>query len=221
MFYSGELSKQNGAVICNDLVVHNNARSSKTASRERRKLWPASREVPTAVMVANEFVRYGLTSFLKGTQFRIVISAASLSEVNAVMDGQPTPALIIMGSDDAASANAVRALLSTFVDAKVVILRRSSAPQSLPKDVCVSVEAILDYDIAQKDLIAALAVVMSARELDVLRILATGASNKVIAQTCDMAEDTVKYHTKNILRKLRLPNRTQAAIWAHKHGICG
>ena len=221
MSCSRDLSKQTEAPVTQNSVAHNKTGSDETPSRERRRLWPANREVPTAVMVANEFVRHGLTSFLKGTQFRIVTSAAILSEINVVMDGQSTPALIIMAADDAASTDAVRVLRTTFADAKVVILRHSNTSESLPKDVCLTVQAVLDRDINQKALIEVLSIVMSGRELEVLRVLATGVSNKVIAHRCSMAEDTVRYYVKNILRKLRLPNRTQAAIWAHKHGIYG
>ncbi|KAB1075992.1 LuxR C-terminal-related transcriptional regulator [Methylobacterium planeticum] len=60
---------------------------------------------------------------------------------------------------------------------------------------------------------------LSSRELNVLRCLADGASNKVIALKFDLAEATVKIHVKNILRKLKTQNRTQAAIWAREHGI--
>ncbi len=58
---------------------------------------------------------------------------------------------------------------------------------------------------------------LSRRELVVLRKLTEGASNKVIALTLVMTESTVKVHMKAILRKLRLQNRTQAAIWARTH----
>ena len=58
---------------------------------------------------------------------------------------------------------------------------------------------------------------LSRRELVVLRTLTEGASNKSIALTLVMTESTVKVHMKAILRKLRLQNRTQAAIWARTH----
>ena len=51
----------------------------------------------------------------------------------------------------------------------------------------------------------------------ILRSLMEGASNKVIALKLVMTELTVKVHVKAILRKLRLQNRTQAAIWARDH----
>ena len=58
---------------------------------------------------------------------------------------------------------------------------------------------------------------LSRRELAILRNLTEGASNKMIALKLVITESTVKVHMKSILRKLRLQNRTQAAIWARTH----
>jgi two-component system nitrate/nitrite response regulator NarL len=58
---------------------------------------------------------------------------------------------------------------------------------------------------------------LSRREMLILRMLIEGASNKVIALKLVITESTVKVHMKAILRKLRLQNRTQAAIWARDH----
>jgi two-component system nitrate/nitrite response regulator NarL len=51
------------------------------------------------------------------------------------------------------------------------------------------------------------------REKSILRCLIEGHSNKCIARKIDIAEATVKVHVKAILRKIRVQNRTQAAIW--------
>lgn len=58
---------------------------------------------------------------------------------------------------------------------------------------------------------------LSRRETLILRRLMQGASNKVIARDLVITESTVKVHMKAILRKLRLQNRTQAAIWARNN----
>jgi two-component system nitrate/nitrite response regulator NarL len=55
---------------------------------------------------------------------------------------------------------------------------------------------------------------LSTREKCILRCMVEGDSNKAIARKIDIAEATVKVHVKAILRKIRLSNRTQAAIWA-------
>jgi two-component system nitrate/nitrite response regulator NarL len=55
---------------------------------------------------------------------------------------------------------------------------------------------------------------LSEREVDTLYCLLHGDSNKIIARKFTIAEATVKVHVKAILRKIRVHNRTQAAIWA-------
>ena len=61
---------------------------------------------------------------------------------------------------------------------------------------------------------------LSEREIQILDGLVRGYANKVIARRCDISEATVKVHMKSILRKIRVGNRTQAAIWALEHGHC-
>lgn len=60
---------------------------------------------------------------------------------------------------------------------------------------------------------------LSEREFDVLRLIAAGKSNMEIAETLVIGESTVKTHIGNILRKLHLDDRTQAAVYAWKEGI--
>ena len=59
---------------------------------------------------------------------------------------------------------------------------------------------------------------LSTREEAILQSLVDGAPNKLIAQKLSVTEATVKLHVKAILRKIRVKNRTQAAVWAAK--IC-
>jgi two-component system nitrate/nitrite response regulator NarL len=55
---------------------------------------------------------------------------------------------------------------------------------------------------------------LSSREREIIYHLAEGYSNKAIGRSLSIAEATVKVHLKNLLRKINLDNRTQAAIWA-------
>jgi NarL family two-component system response regulator LiaR len=60
---------------------------------------------------------------------------------------------------------------------------------------------------------------LTPRELEVLRLLARGMSNAELAEVLFISEKTVKTHISNILGKLNLADRTQAAIYAYKHGL--
>lgn len=62
------------------------------------------------------------------------------------------------------------------------------------------------------------AALLSPRQKSILRHLITGDSNKAIARKTQLAEATVKVHVKAILRKIRVHNRTQAAMWAINNG---
>ncbi|MQP66328.1 response regulator [Niveispirillum sp. SYP-B3756] len=62
---------------------------------------------------------------------------------------------------------------------------------------------------------------LSQREVQILRCLLSGDSNKMIANQLSITEATVKVHLKSLLRKINASNRTQAAIWALNNGIAG
>lgn len=60
---------------------------------------------------------------------------------------------------------------------------------------------------------------LTPRELEILGHLAVGHSNKIIARQLDLAESTIKVHVQNILRKLELSSRVQAAVYAVQHKV--
>ncbi|MEM6627522.1 MAG: response regulator transcription factor, partial [Pseudomonadota bacterium] len=62
---------------------------------------------------------------------------------------------------------------------------------------------------------------LTEREIEVLKAIASGLANKQIAATLEIAERTVKCHVSNILSKLHLSDRTQAAIYAWREGVVG
>ena len=60
---------------------------------------------------------------------------------------------------------------------------------------------------------------LSPRETEILKLIARGDSNKLIARALDIAETTVKIHVQHILRKLDLANRVHAAVYATERGV--
>ncbi|TKI06569.1 two-component system response regulator NarL [Martelella alba] len=62
---------------------------------------------------------------------------------------------------------------------------------------------------AERDVLA-----LTPRERDILRLIAHGLSNKLIARKLDITESTVKVHVKHLLKKMKLKSRVEAAVWA-------
>jgi DNA-binding NarL/FixJ family response regulator len=60
---------------------------------------------------------------------------------------------------------------------------------------------------------------LTEREREILRLVARGASNREVSETLFITEGTVKNHVSSILSKLALRDRTQAAVYAHEHGL--
>ena len=74
---------------------------------------------------------------------------------------------------------------------------------------------------ARQDASPTLTTALSERELDVLRLVADGLTNAEIAARLVISDKTVKSHVSNILSKLHLADRTQAAVFAWREGVVG
>jgi DNA-binding CsgD family transcriptional regulator len=62
---------------------------------------------------------------------------------------------------------------------------------------------------------------LTPREADVLRLLARGHSNREIGQLLFISQNTAANHVRSILMKTESTNRTEAAAFAHRHGLTG
>jgi DNA-binding CsgD family transcriptional regulator len=60
---------------------------------------------------------------------------------------------------------------------------------------------------------------LTQRELEILQLVAGGASNAAVARTLWVTEQTVKFHLSNVYRKLSVSNRAEASRWAQVHGL--
>jgi DNA-binding NarL/FixJ family response regulator len=94
-----------------------------------------------------------------------------------------------------------RAFLSIALDPESERLREAAPDEKNNEAILITTDGALTPQ-------------LSSRERSILRCLIDGNSNKCIARKMDIAEATVKVHVKAILRKIRVQNRTQAAIWA-------
>ena len=139
---------------------------------------------------------------------------AELPEVQIVM--------LTVSEDDADLFDAVRAGAAGFLlkslnsDEFVDLLRgleRGEAP--IPRHLA----GRLMHGIAQQSKAPALASTLTGRETEMLRLVAAGLPNRAIGQQLGVSENTVKYHMKNILQKLHLHNRAEAAAYAVQNGL--
>ena len=99
---------------------------------------------------------------------------------------------------------------------------------SRPDDLLAAVRAAADGHVPLDPRVAAallpsrevpLTEQLSEREKQVLRLVAVGLANKQIARRLGIAEKTVKTHLTNLFQRLGVADRTQAALWAERHGL--
>ena len=101
--------------------------------------------------------------------------------------------------------SALKLLCSTALCAPSVLIKRARAEPYPSKPVRIIVPDPTEQ--------------LSARQLDVLRLIARGQGNAEIAQALGISPRTAKNHVSNILSKLGLPGRVQAAIYAVRCGL--
>ena len=165
------------------------------------------------------------------SQFRASMSpevAVQYWEFMAGVDIRPhlsrvaAPALVIQRRDDrAVPLAASREVASMLPDARFVAIDGEASYAWLGDISYLSeVEAFLDAGPAPKLPVSASSVTrLSAREIEVLRLLAEGKTNQEIAAALVISTNTVAHHVTNILNKAALSNRTEAASYAHRQGI--
>jgi two-component system NarL family response regulator len=137
---------------------------------------------------------------------------------------------------------AAAAIHKEYPRAKLIALTTYGGDEDIRRALQAGVQAYLMKDILHDELLKAIRAVhegqtylpasvaaalaaqmprpdLSARELQVLELIVAGLANKQIAYTLNIAEYTVKNHVKNILDKLAVQDRTQAATVAIQRGI--
>lgn len=101
-------------------------------------------------------------------------------------------------------------VISPDMMTKFVAAFRSKAPAGAP-----AADAMVPQPLAEDAAFETL----SAREREILALIARGDSNKLIARELDIAETTVKVHVQHIFRKLNLTSRVQVAVYAAARGL--
>ncbi len=191
-------------------------------------------------------VRRGLEQLLATADDLEVVATASNGEeaLAAIEAASPDVVLMDLSMPVLDGVEATRRIAADFPSAHVVVLTSFAEQQRVlealdagavgyllkdaePDDVLAGVRAahaggspldpkaarvLLDAQRAQRP-----ARSLSAREEEVLRLVATGLANKQIARRLGISERTVKAHLTNVFQQLGVTDRTQAALWAKEH----
>jgi DNA-binding NarL/FixJ family response regulator len=154
----------------------------------------------------------------------------------------PDVTLMDLQMPDMEGVDAIMAIHSEFPEARIIVLTTYTGDVQVLRALKAGARAYLLKGLLRKELLATIRAVhagqkrippevaaqlaeyaaedaLTAREIDVLRLIAAGNSNKQIAAQLSITEETVKGHVKNILSKLRANDRTHAVTIGLKRGI--
>jgi two-component system, NarL family, response regulator len=199
---------------------------------------------PIRILIAEDHIiaRAGVEAIVNAQPDMNIVAEAGNGEQALALYRKHRPDIILMDMrmpvmDGLAALSVLR---REFPDARVVALSTFGGDEEIRRTLNAGAQAYLTKDVLPDELIAAIRAVhagerylpelvlatlaaemprLSERELEVLRLVAQGLSNKRIAYALNIAEDTAKNHVKNILKKLGADDRTQAATEAIQRGI--
>ena len=198
------------------------------------------------ILVAEDHLvaRVGVTTIVNMQPDMTVVAEASNGQQAVELYRQHTPDVALLDMrmpilDGVAAAKAIR---EEFPGARMIALTTYGGDEDIRRALAAGVQAYLTKDVLHDELLKAIRAVhagenylpasvsaalaaqaprpdLSAREIQVLELIVQGQANKQIAYSLGIAEHTVKNHVKNILSKLGVQDRTQAATGAIQRGI--
>jgi len=193
--------------------------------------------------------RDGLATLLQAAGFAVVgqvgHGAAAVAEALTL---RPDVVLVDMDMADMSGLEALRRIRSAWPEAQVVILTDAEDDSELLDVIDAGARGYLSKSLNAEEFIRMLHGLgrgeaamtrqttgrllnvlshgnhrtshdLTEREVELLRLIVEGCSNRHIAQVLQVSENTVKYHIKNILQKLAVHNRTEAATHAIRVGL--
>jgi DNA-binding NarL/FixJ family response regulator len=142
----------------------------------------------------------------------------SLTTLERLRARHPQVAVVMLGAD----ANPAQ-LQAAFARGAQGWIVKTIDPGELGTAIAHSVESevFVPYGPIDSDGATARRTGITERELEIIRFLGRGYTNKQIAGELWITVQTVKFHLTNVYRKLSLPNRTAVARWAHESGLLG
>jgi two-component system NarL family response regulator len=198
------------------------------------------------ILVAEDHLvaRVGVSTIVNMQPDMTVVAEASNGQqaVELFRKHRPDVTLLDMRMPGMGGVEAATAIRAEFPAARMIALTTYGGDEDIRRALAAGVLAYLTKDVLHDELLKAIRAVneghtylpavvaaalaaqlprpdLSAREVQVLELIVRGLANKQIAYTLNIAEHTVKNHVKNILSKLGVQDRTQAATAAIQRGI--
>jgi len=198
------------------------------------------------IMVAEDHLvaRVGVTTIVNMQSDMTVVAEATNGQqaVDLYRKHQPDVTLLDLRMPVMGGVEAATAIRREFPAARMIALTTYGGDEDIRRALNAGVQAYLTKDVLHDELLKAIRAVhdgqtylpsgvaaalaaqmprpdLSAREVQVLELIVQGLANKQIAYQLQIAEHTVKNHVKNILSKLGVQDRTQAATAAIQRGI--
>lgn len=197
----------------------------------------------------HEMVRAGLRSFLDLQPDMQVVAEAGTAEQALALVPATRPDIVVLDLvlPGMSGVAALTRLRRDHPDIKVVVLTSFGGEDAVLSAVRAGAAGYLLKDVGPRELADALRSVaaggaplhprvaatvmrrlsadqrdpLTPRESEVLRLIARGLTNRLIARELALSEKTVKTHVSAVLSKLSLADRTQAALYAVRHGLVG
>ena len=171
-----------------------------------------------------------------------IADAASLDEAGEVLDGDPPDVVIVDPWRAGVDVGEIVGRLRDEVKAPIVVFTSDGGARLLSEALKAGVKGYVRKDSPSEDLIRAIDAArsgefyvdpglsstivldegdrtLSARQREILQMLADGMQTDAVAQKLGLSTETVRTHTKRILAKLAAPTRTQAVAIGIRHGL--
>jgi DNA-binding NarL/FixJ family response regulator len=192
----------------------------------------------------HQLLREGIAAVLEGQPDMVLVGQASNGReaIEGFRQHRPDVTLMDLRMPDMSGIEAITAIRAEFPNARIIVLTTYAGDVQAAGALKAGASGYLLKNLVRKELLETIRAVhagkrrvppeiateiaehiaddaLTEREIDVLRRVAAGKSNKVIAAELDISEGTVKTHMKSILPKLDASDRTHAVTIALKRGI--
>jgi DNA-binding NarL/FixJ family response regulator len=192
----------------------------------------------------HQLLREGIAAVLDGLEDMSLVGQARNGQeaIESFRRLRPDVTLMDLRMPDMSGIEAISAIRTEFPNARIIVLTTYAGDANAAAALKAGAAGYLLKNLVRKELLETIRAVhagkrrvpaeiaseiaehvgddaLTAREIEVLRRVAAGKSNKLIAAELDIAEGTVKTHMKSILPKLDASDRTHAVTIALKRGI--